>query len=46
MSLVPVLLGSGKPFFGTLTRHQQLLADPKVVEGSRVLHLVYPVRRG
>lgn len=45
MSLVPVLLVSGKRFFGPLTGAQQLLEDPRVIEGSRVLHLVYPVRR-
>jgi dihydrofolate reductase len=45
MSLVPVLFVSGKRFFGPLTGGQQLLEDPQIVEGNRVLHLVYPVRR-
>ena len=45
MSLVPVLFVSGKRFFGPLTGGQQLLEDPQVIEGDRVLHLVYPVRR-
>jgi dihydrofolate reductase len=45
MSVVPVLLVSGKRFFGALTGPQRMLEDPRVIEGSRVLHLVYPVRR-
>jgi dihydrofolate reductase len=46
LSLAPVLMVSGRPFFALLGGGQQLLEDPQVVEGSRVLHLVYPVRKG
>jgi dihydrofolate reductase len=45
MDVVPVAFGSGKPYFGAL-RSQHLLEDPHVViQGSRVLHLRYRVRR-
>ena len=44
MDVAPVVLGSGKPYFGSAgTRH--LLDDPDVVvQGDRVLHLRYRVR--
>jgi dihydrofolate reductase len=45
LGLVPVLFGSGKRFFGSGTIAQQMLENPHVVEGDRVLHLVYAVRR-
>ncbi|MCW2753634.1 MAG: dihydrofolate reductase [Marmoricola sp.] len=39
IDLVPVVLGSGKGYFGTLSE-QVMLSDPHVVvEGHRVLHL-------
>jgi dihydrofolate reductase len=45
MDVVPVLFGSGKRFFGSFDG-QRLLEDPDVVvQGDRVLHLRYPVRR-
>jgi dihydrofolate reductase len=45
MDVVPVVFGSGKRFFGPVDG-QHLLADPDVViQGERVLHLRYPVRR-
>ncbi|MEN0128310.1 MAG: dihydrofolate reductase family protein [Brevundimonas sp.] len=45
MDVVPVILGSGKRYFGS-AQAQHLLEDPDVViQGSRVLHLRYPVRR-
>ncbi|GAB3303730.1 dihydrofolate reductase family protein [Pseudoclavibacter terrae] len=45
MDVVPVVFGAGKRFFGTLDAHH-LLEDPDlVVQGERVLHLRYPVRR-
>ena len=45
IDVVPVVLGSGKRYFGALDR-QQLLDDPDVVvRGDRVLHLRYRVRR-
>jgi dihydrofolate reductase len=43
--LAPVLLGAGIPFFAQLARTPLLLDDPRVVEGERVTHLVYRVRR-
>jgi dihydrofolate reductase len=45
MDVVPVVFGSGKRYFGAVdTRH--LLEDPHVViQGDRVLHLRYKVRR-
>lgn len=45
MDVVPVVLGSGKRYFGGVDA-QHLLEDPDVaVQGNRVLHLRYPVRR-
>jgi len=45
MDVVPVVFGAGKPYFGDVSR-QQLLEDPDVViQGRRVLHLRYRVRR-
>ncbi len=45
MSVVPVLLGRGKRFFGSLPGAHRMLENPRVIEGDRVLHLVYGVRR-
>ena len=45
MDVVPVVFGSGKRYFGSVDA-QQLLADPDVViQGNRVLHLLFRVRR-
>lgn len=45
MDVVPVVLTSGKRYFGSASG-QHLLEDPDVVlPGNRVLHLSYPVRR-
>ena len=45
MDVVAVVFGSGKRFFGSVDT-QLLLGDPDVViQGSRVLHLRFPVRR-
>jgi dihydrofolate reductase len=45
MDVVPVVLGSGKRYFGSVDS-QHLLEDPDVVvRGDRVLHLRYRVRR-
>jgi hypothetical protein len=45
MDLVPVVFGSGKRYFGNI-EGQHLLDDPHVViQGDRVLHLRYKVRR-
>ncbi|MEU8418743.1 dihydrofolate reductase family protein [Amycolatopsis japonica] len=45
MDVVPVVFGSGRRFFGSV-HAQHLLEDPEVVlQGNRVLHLRYRVRR-
>ncbi|MEW2428598.1 dihydrofolate reductase family protein [Micromonospora sp. NPDC047644] len=45
MDVVPVVFGSGKRYFGSVDA-QHLLGDADVViQGSRVLHLRYRVRR-
>lgn len=47
IDIAPVIFGSGKPYFGSFAGAQQLLDDPEVViQGRRVLHLRYPVRKG
>ena len=45
IDLVPVVFGSGVPFFGAFTGAQQLFEDPEIVQGDRVAHLHYRVRR-
>jgi dihydrofolate reductase len=45
VSQVPVLFGSGIRYFGDLVGDHVVLEDPVVVEGTRALHLRYPVRR-
>ncbi|QSB06499.1 dihydrofolate reductase family protein [Natronoglycomyces albus] len=45
MDVAPVVFGTGKRYFGSVDM-QYLLEDPEVViQGSRVLHLRYRVRR-
>ena len=45
MDVAPVVLGTGKRFFGSVDT-QHLLEDPHVVvQGDRVLHLRFRVRR-
>jgi len=44
LNLVPVLLGSGRPFFAANGAGSHLLENPRVIEGDRVVHLIYPVR--
>ena len=45
MDVVPVVFGSGRRYFGPVDA-QHLLEDPHtVVQGDRVLHLRYRVRR-
>ena len=46
MSVVPVLFVTGKRFFGSLAGGQRLLENPQVIEGDRVVHLIYGMRRG
>jgi hypothetical protein len=46
LNLVPAVLGSGRPFFGSGTLADPVLFDdPRVVQGKQVTHLVYDVRR-
>ncbi len=45
LSLVPVVLGSGRPFSGSGGPPEIAFEDPRVVPGKRVTHLVYDVRR-
>lgn len=45
VSLVPVLLGEGIPFFGPLLESPVRLQGPQVVEGEGVTHLYFSVRR-
>ena len=50
VNLVPAVLGAGRPFFGgsgTTGPHGPILLDDpvRVVQGERVLHLLYDVRR-
>ena len=45
VELVPVLLGEGIRFFGNLTDPPVMLENPTVIEGDRVTHLIYRVRR-
>jgi dihydrofolate reductase len=44
-NVVPVLFGSGKRFFGGFEGAPVMLENPRIVEGDRVLHLVYPVAK-
>jgi dihydrofolate reductase len=45
VSLVPVLFGDGKSYFGNLADGHLMLEDPEVVQGRRALHLRFKVRR-
>ena len=46
LNLVPAVLGTGRPFFGTGGMAEPLLfEDPRIVQGTAVTHLVYDVRR-
>jgi dihydrofolate reductase len=46
LNLVPAVLGSGVPFFGTGGMAEPVLFDdPRIVQGKQVTHLVYDVRR-
>jgi dihydrofolate reductase len=46
LNLVPAVLGSGRPFFGSGALDEPVLLDePRIVPGRRVTHLVYDVRR-
>jgi dihydrofolate reductase len=45
IDLAPVVLGAGVPFFANLARTPVLLENPRVIEGDRVTHLSYVVRK-
>jgi dihydrofolate reductase len=45
VSLVPVVFGSGVRFFGDYAASPVPLDDPQVVQGDRVTHLHYRVRK-
>ena len=45
VALTPVVLGAGVRFFGDHGPSAVLLDDPWVVQGDRVTHLRYRVRR-
>jgi dihydrofolate reductase len=45
VDLVPVLLGTGIRFFDQVRDAPVMLEDPVVIEGERVTHLTYRVRR-
>ena len=45
ISLVPVLLGSGIPYFAGLARAPHRFDDPVIIPGTRVTHLSYAIRR-
>ena len=45
VDLVPVLLGAGVPYFGDYAGSPLLLENPQVVQGDRVTHLHYRLRR-
>jgi dihydrofolate reductase len=45
ISLVPVLMGKGIPYFANLAHAPHRFDDPDIVPGSRVTHLRYAVRR-
>ena len=45
MDVVPVVFGSGKRYFGSVDA-EHLLEDPDIaLQGNRVLHLRFRVRR-
>jgi len=45
ISLVPVLMGKGIPYFASLAQAPHRFDDPVIIPGSRVTHLRYAVRR-
>lgn len=46
MSVVPVVFGSGRRFFGSYDGGQVMLDEPRTVQGDGVSHVAYSVRRG
>jgi dihydrofolate reductase len=45
VDLVPVVFGKGIRFFGTFGGPPALLGDPEIVQGDRVVHMRFDVRR-
>ncbi|MHC6175815.1 dihydrofolate reductase family protein [Glutamicibacter sp. X7] len=45
MDVVPVIFGTGKPYFGPLKQQQKLRGPSTIVQGTGVLHLRYSVDR-
>jgi dihydrofolate reductase len=45
MDVIPVVFGSGKRFFGSVQAQQLLEGPEETIQGDRVLHLRYLVRR-
>jgi len=45
VSLAPVLLGDGIPYFAKGIHDYLFLDDPTIVQGRRAVHLFFPVRR-
>ncbi|HEX6757711.1 MAG TPA: dihydrofolate reductase family protein [Propionibacteriaceae bacterium] len=45
IDLVPVVFGAGVRFFGDYCQSPLLLDDPEIVQGDRVTHLRYQVRK-
>ena len=44
VDLVPVVMGTGRPYFGELSVSDAVLGDPSgCIQGDRVTHLVFPV---
>jgi dihydrofolate reductase len=43
VSLIPILLGKGIPYFANLERAPILLDGPRVIKGSGVTHLIFAV---
>ena len=46
MNVVPVVFGSGRRFFGSYDGGKLVLDDPRIIQGDRVVHTIYPVRKG
>ena len=45
IDLVPVVFGSGVRYFGNYDESTLLLEDPEIVQGGRVTHLHYRIRK-
>jgi dihydrofolate reductase len=45
LNVAPVVMGNGRPFFGTYAGQRVLLGDPEIIIGERVVHMTYPVGR-